>query len=536
MQNYNGNGDEGYEGFQYGPRTERGNADDNPNIPVAENNGSQTEQGSTYSALNAPGSPGSEPPAAPAGRADAPIPDHVYQAWRPFTARNREASGASYIPPYPDDWREPSYSQAHESTPEMYTPGIYVNQQHPRRRTVEPKQEHPRNEHGRRVGRLIRAICLILVCAAFSGAASYGVLEYRIKRGDFDVAVSNQVILGNNGTGNQQVGGLMSPIVSSSSELPAEVIYEMALSQVVGIESEAPTTSFIPGSQSSTAPVSGSGFIISNDGYILTNYHVIEAAYSNGFPIKVYMSDKSEYIAKVIGFDEGSDVALIKIDAEGLNAVVIGNSDNISVGQRVYAVGNPFGDLFHTMTEGIISARDRVVSVDSKLISAFQFDAAVNPGNSGGPIYDRNGDVIGIVSMKIMGNSVEGIGFAIPINDAITIATELIEHGYITGRAYIGITVTSVTRGNAEFYGLVEGASVRSVAGDSAGERAGLAVGDIITALGDTAIDSRDKLLFALRRYKAGDTTTITVWRAGAELQLTITFDENMTAGQPQKP
>ena len=501
------------------------------------NHNSYVEHGSTYNAANAPEPPLPERQAMPAERSGAQIPEPVYQTWRPFAARYREANGGVDVPHYTEDWREPSYSQTYETTSEMYTPGIHVNQHHQRRRGTESKPENTRNEHSGLFGRLIRAVCLILVCAAISGAASYAVLEFRIRRGDFDSTVTNvtnQVTLGN--TGNPQVSGLTSPIVANGTELPAEVIYEMALSQVVGIESESPTSGVIPGIQSSTTPVTGSGFIISGDGYILTNYHVIEAAYNNDLPIRVYMHDGSEYAAQVIGFDEGSDVALIKIEAEGLNAVVIGDSDEIRVGQSIYAVGNPFGDLFHTMTAGIISALDRVVSVDNKLISAFQFDAAVNPGNSGGPIFNRYGDVIGIVSMKIMGNAVEGIGFAIPINDAIEIAMELIEHGYITGRPYIGITVSSVTRGNADFYGLVVGASVRSVAEGSAGEKAGLAVGDIIIALGDTEISSRDMLLLTLRRFKAGDTTTLTVWRDGEELKLTITFDENLNAGQPQRP
>lgn len=518
-------------------RTGHGPVYDARDYPNAAPHSADVGHGFTYNALNEPEPPAPGRHAIPAENMAAQTPAPVYQSWRPFASRYRDANGAEGAPPYAEDWCEPSYSQAYETTSEMYTPGIHVNPHNQRRRAANPKPAGARSGSGVVFRKLVQAVCLIVVCAAISGAASYAVLEFRIRRGDFESTVtnvSNQVTLGS--TGNPQVSGLTSPITTSGTELPAEVIYEMALNQVVGIESESPTPGAIPGIQSSTTPVTGSGFIISSDGYILTNYHVIEAAYNNDLPIRVCTHDGSEYPAQVIGFDEGSDVALIKIEAEGLNAVVIGDSDEISVGQRVYAVGNPFGDLFHTMTAGIISALDRIVSVDNKLISAFQFDAAVNPGNSGGPIFNRFGDVIGIVSMKIMGNSVEGIGFAIPINDAIEIAMELIEHGYITGRAFIGITVSSVTRGNADFYDLVVGASVRSVAEGSAGEKAGLEVGDIIIALGDTEITSRDMLLFTLRRFKAGDTTTITVWRAGEEVKLTITFDENLTAGQPQRP
>ena len=478
----------------------------------------------------------SQPMAAPFQRTDAPVPEPEFSARRPFQTRIREAAGARFPAQNTEDWREPSYSQAQEPAQDMYTPGIYPSPQHTRKRVDDVKPERVKPERGSRIGKLVRAACLIVICAMLSGAASYAVLEYRVQRGDFEVNVNNQVVIGGGNTGTQPVSGLTAPISTSGSELSAELIYDMALSQVVGIESESPSTGAIPGIQSNTTPVSGSGFIISNDGYILTNYHVIEIADVNSLEIRVYLSDETVHIAQVIGYDSSSDVALIKIDATDLTPVVIGDSDAIRVGQRVYAVGNPFGDLFHTMTEGIISALDRSVTVDNKRINAFQFDAAVNPGNSGGPIYDHNGDVIGIVSMKIMGNSVEGIGFAIPINDAILIAKELIEHGYITGRPLIGITVNSVTRGNADYYDLVGGARVRSLNEGSAGERAGLKVGDIIVALGDVKVDSSEALSFAMRKYKAGDTTTITVWREGEEITLKITFDENLAAGQPLRP
>jgi serine protease Do len=185
------------------------------------------------------------------------------------------------------------------------------------------------------------------------------------------------------------------------------------------------------------------------------------------------------------------------------------------------------------MTDGIVSALDRIVTVDRRTISTFQFSAAVNSGNSGGPIYNTNGEVIGIVTAKLMRGSVEGIGFAIPINDAIEIAMELIEHGYITGRSFMGITPQTVTRANAEYFGWVVGVYIRTVIEGSAAEKAGLMVGDIITGIGETETDSIESLRFAMRRFRAGDTTTLTVWRAGVYHELTITFDEDLSAGQP---
>jgi serine protease Do len=186
------------------------------------------------------------------------------------------------------------------------------------------------------------------------------------------------------------------------------------------------------------------------------------------------------------------------------------------------------------MTDGIVSALDRVVSVEGKSIGTFQFSAAVNRGNSGGPIYNTSGEVLGIVTAKVVRGNVEGIGFAIPINDAIDIASELIEHGYISGRPLIGITGQTVSSGHAAYYDWVVGTYVRSVAPDSAAENAGIAVGDIITAIDDDEVDSMEALRFALRKHRAGDTTSITVWRDGHIIKLTITFDEDMYAGQPQ--
>ena len=434
---------------------------------------------------------------------------------------------------YGDEWRDPAYSATSETTSGMYTPGIYFEQPVPRRRAPENESEHKRHRRKGRVGSFLRAVCLVIVCALFSGASAYVVMEYRFNRGDFNTV--NQVVLGNPSVGGQQVHTVTSPVATTGAGMAAEDIYDIACSQVVSVNTEMPNSTNLFGDviQGSTTAVSGSGFIISSDGYILTNYHVVQTAHQNNLPLVVCLHDGSEYDATVVGYEALSDVALIKIDATGLNAAVIANSDNIRVGQRVFAVGNPFGDWVYTMTDGIISALDRVVTVERKNINTFQFSAAVNPGNSGGPVYDTNGEVIGIVSVKITGSSVEGIGFAIPINDAILIASELIEHGYITGRAFMGITAETVNRAHAEYYGFVEGAYVRSVSEGSAAETAGILFGDIIIQLGSDEITTQESLVYALRKFRAGDTTTLIVWRGGKEVELTITFDENMTAGQP---
>jgi len=357
-------------------------------------------------------------------------------------------------------------------------------------------------------------------------------MDYRFNRGDF--TVNRQVVLGGVNTSRLE-DSVATPVATLPEGMTASDIYDMAITQVVGINTEAPGFFESPVSQGAVSPVSGSGFIISADGYILTNYHVISLAHENDLPISVVLFDGATLEAEVIGFDSERDVAIIKIDATGLNPALIGNSEDIRVGQRIYAVGNPFGDFVYTMTDGIISALDRVVSVERKTINAFQFSAAVNSGNSGGPIYNTNGEVIGIVTAKVIRGNVEGIGFAIPINDAIEIATDLIELGYLPGRPLIGVSVQTVSQSHAETFDWVVGVYIRAVNPDSAAYRAGIAIGDIITAVGDEEVDSLEALRFALRNYKAGDTTILSVWRNGEIVELTITFDEDLYAGMPSR-
>jgi len=450
----------------------------------------------------------------------------------------------------PESWSEPSYSQEYD-TAYMYSPGIIKTAQNNGHRNVYFNNNNGhrngsngyRNGHSGtqkpkgRFGRFMRAACLVLVCALASAAASYGVFEYRLLNGDFEQPGSsasiNVVEIG--GNRDPDIGNLIPPTIISPSEgMPSEEIYKMALSQVVGIRTDVPSAGFF-GQADTTTPLSGSGFIISSDGYILTNYHVVEIGHLNNLPIIVSLHEGEEFEATVIGFDSLNDVALIKIETKDLSPALIGNSDNIRVGQRIYAIGNPFGELTYTMTDGIVSALDRIVTVDRNIINTFQLSAAVNSGNSGGPVYNAHGEVIGIVTAKMMRSTVEGIGFAIPINDAIKIATELIEHGYISGRAFFGITPQTIGPGHADFYDLVAGVLVVNVFEGAAAEKAGILPGDIIIKIDDSEITTTETLRFALRRFSAGDTTTVDVWREGQTIELTITFDEDLQAGQPNR-
>lgn len=322
-------------------------------------------------------------------------------------------------------------------------------------------------------------------------------------------------------------------LVSSGDVLEPNQIYDMACEQTVGVTTEIVRQTFFG---TSAGAVTGSGFIISADGYVLTNFHVVEDAVDGGYDVKVYTHDGTEYIASIVGYEKDNDVAVLKIDADGLPAATIGDSDAIQVGQSVYAVGNPLGELAYTMTTGSVSALDREISfTDSdtgitNTINMFQIDAAVNSGNSGGPVYNSRGEVIGIVTAKYGANTtgVEGLGFAIPINDAVSIANDIITMGYVRGKALLGITGQSVTAMAVQYYNMVPGAYVTQVNTGSCAESAGVKAGDIIVALGEEEVSSWSDLASAKKEYRAGETTTLKVYRGGEYLELSVTFDEDI--------
>ena len=250
-------------------------------------------------------------------------------------------------------------------------------------------------------------------------------------------------------------------------------------------------------------------------------------------------SNGSQYDARLVGGEKDNDVAVLKIEATGLTPVTLGDSSKLVVGEAVYAIGNPLGELTYSLTDGIVSALDRLITTnstdesgrqESTTLNVLQTNCAINPGNSGGPLFDSYGNVVGVVSAKYTqssnGVNAEGLGFALPINDVKGILSDIIEHGYVTGKPYMGVQVMNVSS-EAQRYGITAGAAVSYVAEGSCAQKAGLQVNDIITAIDDTAIDSSPALTAALATgYKAGDTATLTVIRNQQELKLTITFDE----------
>ncbi|MGM9521288.1 MAG: S1C family serine protease [Oscillospiraceae bacterium] len=436
----------------------------------------------------------------------------------------------------PDDgqqsmWSDPAYESASKDSGDIYTPGRYAYGAQNSHESSREEPKKPKKRHG-----FLRAACLVLVCALAAGAASYGVVDYMLENNE-PASSGTQVILGSSGGNN--VTGSTSTSTHKGDTLTANDIYNMATEQVVGVNTSLTTTNIF--GQTSNSAVSGSGFIISSDGYILTNYHVVSYAVKYGGDLTVLMHDGTSYEAEVIGYVEDNDVAVIKIAATGLNAVTLGDSDAMQVGDVVYAVGNPLGELDYTLTDGIVSALDRIITTTDETTGAstsmnmFQTNAAVNSGNSGGPVYNAYGEVIGIVTAKYSETGVEGLSFAIPINDAVSLATQLIEHGYVSG-AVLGVSVQDASSVYSSFtmqyYGYPDGVCVMEVNSGSAAEKAGVTVGDIITAVGSTKVTSTDELKLALRHYNPGDTESLTVYRvsqtlgSGEYIDLTITFDE----------
>ncbi|MCF0120682.1 MAG: trypsin-like peptidase domain-containing protein [Oscillospiraceae bacterium] len=460
------------------------------------------------------GQPSADEPRYEGKPAEMPSESAPYRARDPWSGGERT---------YKEPWKDPVYSKPENSY--SYTPGIHPQQYSQQTQRTEPAKK--KKSHF-----FLKAVCLVLVCALVSAGASYAVVTSVVKSNRIESAAPKTIVIGSNAseTSDSSKETAADRVVSTGEEMLAEDLYQMACDQVVGIRTSITTTNIF--GQTTSGAVSGSGFIISNDGYIVTNYHVIEYSATYGYELTVLLHDGSSYAAKIVGYEADNDIAVIKIDATGLSAVRFGSSENVSVGTTVYAIGNALGELEYTMTSGIVSALDRVITTTdsttntSQSINMFQIDAAINSGNSGGPVYNSKGEVIGIVTAKYKSTGVEGLGFAIPIDDAVEIISDLIENGYVTGKPYFGITVDSITASYAQYYGLVEGALIRSVTKGSCAANAGLEPGDIITKLGDTEIKSKNELLAAKKDFKAGDTTEIVVYRNGEYLTFVITFDE----------
>lgn len=371
-----------------------------------------------------------------------------------------------------------------------------------------------------------RAVALVLCCALVGGGAGVGgAVLYNSLGGN-----SNATTIYQNSTQGTQVNVQQADGVK---EMTLEEIYASYADSCVNITCQVTVQQ---GWQQYTGTSSGSGFILSADGYIVTNYHVIDGANA----IKVTLNNGQEYDATLIGGEETNDVAVLKVkDVTGLKPVVLGDSDTLVVGQQVSTIGNALGALSFSQTSGHVSGVGRSVTMsDGTIINMIQTDCVINSGNSGGPLFDQYGRVVGITSAKYSNNgdsssaSIEGIGFAIPINDVIDMIQDFIQYGYVTGRPSMGITAVEVTEDYAKAFGWPSGVYVNGVNEGSCSQTAGLKQGDIITKLGDTAVTTVAELNAAKNQFKAGESTTLEVYRSGETITLNITFDEEQNNTQ----
>ncbi len=377
-----------------------------------------------------------------------------------------------------------------------------------------------------------KIVALALCCSLLGGAVGAG-----------GVAIGGNLLGNSSNSGNtsnilegeRTLSVLNVSHVDTSKEMTAAEVYAANVNSTVGITTSVVTTNWwgIP----TTAAAAGSGFILSDDGYLLTNYHVISGASS----VTVTMYDGTTYDASLVGYDESNDIAVLKIDATGLTPVILGDSDSLNVGDDVVAIGNPLGELTFSLTKGAVSALDRQVTLSTGSTSTgtsgsitmdlIQTDCAINSGNSGGALFNLYGEVVGITNAKYSSSSssssasIDNIGFAIPINHVRSIVESIIEKGYIA-KPYIGVSVDNVSAAEQTKYNVPQGAVVMSVTDDSPAEQAGLQVGDIITKVGDTEITGSSDLVNKIGACSPNDVITLSVYRSGETVEVTVTVGE----------
>ena len=402
----------------------------------------------------------------------------------------------------------------------------------------------------KKTGGAAKVIALALCCSLVGGAMGAGgfaAFEYfrggnaNINYAEYEDGEAEMKI------GEREDSKIKTIAVDTSKVMTAAEIYAANVNSTVGIKTSVSTNFFGYQTQAAAA---GSGFILTNDGYIVTNYHVIEGAES----IQVTTYDNNSYDAKLIGYDESSDVAVLKIDAKGLTPVTLGDSDNMNVGDSVIAIGNPLGELTFSLTSGSVSALNRKITISNTAMNLIQTDCAINSGNSGGALFNSHGEVIGITNAKYSssGNSssasIDNIGFAIPMNSVKSIITSIIEKGYIE-KVYIGITVSSQntdsqssSRRSRSSSGSksagtksTQGVTVEAVENDSPAAKAGITAGDVITELNGEKITKATDITSFMLSAKAGDVITLTVSRNGETMKIKVTLGVRQQAALPDK-
>ena len=363
----------------------------------------------------------------------------------------------------------------------------------------------------------LKIVALALSCALLGGAAGGGAVWAVSRYGGGNRSEIN--------VSSRPVTQVAIHSVDGKTQMSDAEVYAANVNSVVSIRTSS-TAGYNFFNQPVKTASAGSGFVLSKDGYILTNYHVVKGAET--VTVTLYSGDEMD--AKYIGGEEDYDIAVIKVEAEDLQPVTLGDSSTLNVGDHVLAVGNPLGELTFSMSGGMVSCVDRAINVDGTPFNMIQTDTSINPGNSGGPLFNQYGEVVGIVSAKYAsssnGDAVEGLGFAIPMNDVFSMVKDIMTNGYVTNRAYLGITPQTLTENWASqyHYDITGGVFITYVEPDSAADKAGLKMGDVITKVDDTEIESVEDLNLAKKRYSAGDTAKLEIYRPDGTVTVEITW------------
>jgi len=399
-------------------------------------------------------------------------------------------------------------------------------QEEPKYIPPEPRQPKPKKERKgmRRVVSILLVLALVLGSCGATAVLMNSYFQKEMKAltqqmNDKINAVQKEM---GQQPGAETSGNTGRPLASGEYMTPGQV-YERNVDAVVAITVQ--VDGYDNYGRPSSGFSSGTGFFISADGYVVTNYHVIEG----GTEVTVTTHDDREYEAKIIGHEENNDLALLKVEGENLPHVAIGSSSQLQVGDQVVAIGNVLSTFASSLTVGYVSGVDRVVDTDGVAMNMIQTDVAINSGNSGGPLFNMKGEVVGITTAKFSGQSssgvsIEGIGFAIPMDDVTGMIEDLQKFGYVTG-AYLGVMVLDVDA-SAQYYGVPAGAYVESVTAGGAAQKGGIQAKDIITEIGGYAVTSVSDLTRVLRKFAAGEEVSVEVYRAGQTRTLTVTLDE----------